>query len=114
MATTHSHINLVAPDTATWEQTAAFRLEQAAIEGHVKYYARNDGLGLTIPYEYLQTSLNYEPDLLVRLKDDVTLVLEIKGMKTEQDRAKHQAAKRWVTAVNNWGKTAGGRPIKKA
>ena len=25
-------------------------------------------------------------------------------METEQDRAKHQAAKRWVEAVNNWGK----------
>ena len=103
-ATTHSHINLVAPDTATWEQTAAFRLEQAAIQGLVKFYARNDGLDLTIPYEFLQTTFNYEPDFLVRLKDDVTLILEIKGMETEQDRAKHQAAKRWVTAVNNWGK----------
>jgi type III restriction enzyme len=30
--------------------------------------------------------------------------LEIKGLETEQDRAKHQAAKRWVAGVNNWGK----------
>ena len=48
-------------------------------------------------------SHHYEPDYLVRLANDVTLVLEIKGLKTERDRAKHQAAKRWVKAVNNWG-----------
>jgi type III restriction enzyme len=24
-------------------------------------------------------------------------------MNSDQDRAKHQAAKRWVSAVNNWG-----------
>ncbi len=62
------------------------------------------GRGFTIPYDYLQVSHHYEPDSLVRLQNDVTLILEIKGMETEQDRAKHQAAKRWVEAVNNWGK----------
>jgi type III restriction enzyme len=45
----------------------------------------------------------YEPDYLVRLINDVTLVLEITGIETEQDRAKHQAARRWKTAVKNWG-----------
>jgi type III restriction enzyme len=37
------------------------------------------------------------------LRNDKTLVLEIKGMETEQDRAKHEAARRWVSAVDNWG-----------
>ena len=46
----------------------------------------------------------YEPGYLVRLQDDVSLVLEINGMETEQDRAKHEAAKRWVKAANNWRK----------
>ncbi len=98
-----SHINLVAADTATWEQSAAFRLEQAGMAGAVKYYARNDGLGFVIPYEYMGVSHHYEPDFLVRLANDVTLVLEIKGMFTDQDNAKHEAAKRWIAAVNNWG-----------
>lgn len=40
---------------------------------------------------------HYEPDC------NVTLVLEIKGMETEQGRAKHQAARRWAEAINNWG-----------
>ena len=30
------------------------------------------------------------------------MVLEIKGMLTEEDKAKHEAARRWVAA--NWGK----------
>ena len=101
--TQRSHINLVAADTATWEQSAAFRLEQAALAGTVKHYARNDGLGFVIPYEYMGISHHYEPDFLVKLANDVTLVLEIKGMFTDQDNAKHEAAKRWIAAVNNWG-----------
>lgn len=32
------------------------------------------------------------------------MILEIKRFEDEQDRAKHEAAHRWVTAVNNWGK----------
>jgi type III restriction enzyme len=103
-ATTFSHINLVSADTARWEQSAAFRLEQAANQGIVRYYARNDQLGFTIPYEFMGVSQHYEPDYLVRLRNGLTLVLEIKGMETEQDRAKHQAARRWAEAVNNWGK----------
>ncbi len=31
------------------------------------------------------------------------LILEIKGVEDEQDRAKHQSAQRWVAAVNHWG-----------
>ena len=45
----------------------------------------------------------YEPDFLVRLRSEKTLMLEIKGMETEQDRTKHKAARRWVSAVNDWG-----------
>jgi type III restriction enzyme len=96
--TTRSHINQVVADTKTWEQSAAFRLEQAKV-----VYARNDHLEFVIPYEYLGVSHAYTPDFLVRILPDLTLVLEIKGYEEDQDRAKHQAAKRWVSAVNNWG-----------
>ncbi len=102
--TQFSHINAVAADTAAWEQSAAFRLEQAVLHGAARCYARNDGLAFSIPYEFMGVSLHYEPDYLVRLSNEVTLVLEIKGFEDEQDRAKHQAARRWVSAVNNWGK----------
>ena len=67
------------------------------------FYARNDHLGLLIPYEYVDIDHSYEPDFLVRLVNGVTIVMEIKGFEDDQDKAKHTAAKRWVTAVNNWG-----------
>jgi type III restriction enzyme len=37
------------------------------------------------------------------LASGVTVVLEIKGYEDDETRAKHTAAKRWVSAVNNWG-----------
>ena len=74
-STRASHINQVASDTQTWEQSAAFRLEQAALHGLVKFYARNDGLGFSIPYEYYGVPHQYEPDFLVRLANDKTLFL---------------------------------------
>jgi type III restriction enzyme len=77
------------------------RLEQSSA---VKFYARNDQLGFVIPYEYQGVDSSYEPDFLVRLSNDVTWVLEIKGFEDDQTRAKHEAAKRWVSAVNNWGR----------
>ena len=39
----------------------------------------------------------------MRLSNGVTLLLEIKGEERERDRAKHQAARRWASAVNYWG-----------
>ena len=98
--THRSQVNQVVLDTQTWERSACFWLEQSEAVG---CYVRNDHLGLSIPYEYTGISHNYEPDFIVRLKNGVHLILEIKGFETEQDHAKHEGAKRWVSAVNNWG-----------
>src|SRR4051794_23647327 len=78
-ATMASHIGHVVADTSAWEQSAAFRLEQAALRGLVRFYARNEGLGLSIPYEFLGVDHGYEPDFLVRMttpegEPDFTLV----------------------------------------
>ena len=99
--TIRSHINQVVADTDSWEQAATFRLEQA--RDLVAFYARNDHLELSIPYEYLGVVHAYFPDFVVRLSNGVTLLLEIKGEERERDRAKHQAARRWTRAVNDWG-----------
>ncbi len=99
-STAKSHVNQVVLDTKTWESAAAFRLEQAPI---VSRYVRNDQLGLNIPYQYEDASHYYEPDFLVGLTNGLTVILEIKGYQTDQDAAKHEAARRWVSAVNNWG-----------
>jgi type III restriction enzyme len=98
--TQKSHINQVVLDNLTWEANAGFRLERCAA---VAFYARNDHLGLVIPYEYMGVDHSYEPDFIVRLRDGTTVVLEIKGFEDDQTKAKHNAAKRWVAAVNNWG-----------
>ncbi len=99
--TQRSHVNQVVLDTNTWESAAKFRLEQSEL---VECYVRNDHLGLGIPYEHDGISHIYEPDFIVRLINGVHLVLEIKGFEPDQVHAKHAAAKRWVSAVNNWGK----------
>lgn len=48
----------------------------------------------------------YEPDFIVRLVNDLHVILDIKGYKfdnAEQNNQKHNAAKKWCTAVNNLG-----------
>ena len=99
-ATMKSHIDQVVVDNLVWESSAGFRLESSEA---VQFYARNDHMGLTIPYEYMGIDHAYEPDFLVRLNNGVTVVLEIKGFEDDQTKAKHTAANRWVEAVNNWG-----------
>jgi type III restriction enzyme len=98
--TEKSHIDQVVLDTLAWEGSASFRLESC---NAVSFYARNDHLGLVIPYEYMGVDHSYEPDFLVHLRDAKTVLLEIKGFEDDQTNAKHNAAKRWVAAVNNWG-----------
>lgn len=99
-ATKKSHINLVVQHS-DWEGQAARKLDECDL---VKHYARNDHLGLVIPYEFMGQERSYEPDFLVRLVKDLNLLLEIKGFEVhnpELNNAKHGAAKRWVEAVNN-------------
>lgn len=105
--TLHSHISHVVLDSETWEGSAAFVLEAAAAKGVVVSYAKNDHLGFTIPYDWEEQPHTYTPDYLVRLKNGLALIIEIKGQEREQDRQKYAAARRWVSAVNNagqWGK----------
>ena len=97
--TERSQINQVVLDTDTWERSSCFRLEQSEV---VDYYARNDHLGLGIPYEYTDVSHTYEPDFIVRLKNNVNLIVEIKGHESDRELAKYAGAERWVSAVNNW------------
>jgi len=108
VGTQHSHVNQVVLDTATWESSAAFWIEDACNEGTALFYVRNDHLGLGIPYEFMNIEHVYYPDFLVRLPDESTLLLEIKGYEDEQMRAKHAAARRWIEAVSNWGQMGSG------
>ncbi|HVF11169.1 MAG TPA: hypothetical protein VNA16_10220, partial [Abditibacteriaceae bacterium] len=98
-ATQKSHLSAVVGDTQSWEQAAAIQMELAP---EVVSYARNDRLGLRIPYEFQGLEHFYEPDFLVQLKDDTMLLIEVKGHSGAEETAKHDGADRWRNAVNNW------------
>ena len=102
--TSKSHVSHVTLDSPEWEGTAAWQLEHAA---RVTSYVKNDRLGFEIPYIWQDKDHRYEPDFLARVDLDdgstATLIVEIKGMEREQDRAKQTAAAQWVRAVNNHG-----------
>ncbi|MGL5095246.1 MAG: Tn7 transposase TnsA N-terminal domain-containing protein [Fimbriiglobus sp.] len=98
--TTRSHINFVVLDSG-WEKAAAAALDACPL---VDCFARNDHLGLVIPYEHLGQDHEYSPDFLVRLKSGRRALVEVKGYEVhnpDRNAAKFTAAKRWVTAVNN-------------
>lgn len=44
------------------------------------------------------------PDFVVELTDGSLLLVEVKGMEREQDRSKEAGARRWIEAVNHWGR----------
>ena len=79
------------------------QLEMLAKRHVVTCYARNDHMEFNIPYELYGIAHVYEPDFLVKLANDVTVTLEIKGQPGDSD-VKHQAARRWIAAVNHWGR----------
>ncbi|MDE0135486.1 MAG: DEAD/DEAH box helicase family protein [Acidimicrobiaceae bacterium] len=58
----------------------------------VETWARNFGLGWTLPYHFDGAWRSYEPDFIVRLSDGLNLVIECKGIVDD----KAQAAERWV------------------
>ncbi len=74
---------------------------------HVESFTGNSrGFGLTIVYQDGQSTRDYEPDFIVRVRGGTLLVIEIKGGKGEIHdpnlvNAKNEAAKKWVAAVNN-------------
>ena len=85
---------------STWEKFTVDLLERS---DKVQAYARNDHLGFQIYYLWGGSRRRYIPDFLIRLVDGKTLVLEIKGQNTEQDRAKRAALELWVKGVNAKG-----------
>jgi type III restriction enzyme len=94
-ATDRSHINFCVFDS-TWEATESFQLEHSR---HVAAWVKNDHLGFEVLYLFQGVVHKYTPDFLIRLVNDTTLVLEVKGQDTQQNHAKRQALDLWVRAV---------------
>ncbi|NQU77105.1 type III restriction endonuclease subunit R, partial [Candidatus Falkowbacteria bacterium] len=88
-----------------WEKIG-FEFERNRIPGLVSW-AKNDHLGFEIFYLWRGQIHTYYPDYIIKFKNNRHLILEVKGQIKEQDKAKWQAAKEWVKAVNandNFGK----------
>ena len=104
ISTSRSHLSHVVLDSGAYgEGQATWHLEHCE---RVIAYAKNDRLDFEIPYEWEGATHPYRPDFLVRLQDgegEINLVFEVKGQEREQDRAKYEAAKKWVRAVNHHG-----------
>jgi type III restriction enzyme len=95
----HSHINFCVYDS-TWEASEAFTLDH---DPHVAAWVKNDHLGFEVHYLFQGGVHKYRPDFLIRLRNDVRLVLEVKGQNTDQDRTKREFLAEWIEAVNEDG-----------
>jgi type III restriction enzyme len=95
----HSHLNYVVADTKTWEQAAAYYIDN---HDQVAAFVKNQCLGFAIPYMDNGQLHDYTPDFIIRLKNGAHLILETKGY-DEKETVKVAAAHRWVDAVNAEG-----------
>lgn len=89
-----------------WERAFPASIELNA-GSFVRAYAKNHNLGFEVPYEYQGEVRWYRPDYILRVDDGhgetdlLNLVVEIKGMKDDQDAAKADTMRtRWVPGVN--------------
>ena len=94
-----SHINLAVYDSG-WEINSGQELER---NKHVVSWVRNDHIGFVIKYLYNGILHDYYPDFLIRLDNDVTLVLEVKGVDDNQNKEKRRYLEQWVDVVNEDG-----------
>jgi type III restriction enzyme len=96
-------INRVVCDTDSWEQKMAQVLESMA---EVKSYAKNQGMGFSIPYVFKGRERQYFPDFIARVDDGqadlLNLIVEVSGLPKEEKAVKITTARElWVPAVNN-------------
>jgi len=97
--TARSQISHVVYDSV-WEKAVADLCEK---EECVLAWAKNDHLDFKVRYLYRGSSRNFVPDYLIRLSNGKTLVLEVKGQDSEQNKAKRAAMQTWAQAVNEQG-----------
>lgn len=94
--TKKSHINPVVYDN-DWERSASLEFEN---NDRVISWFKNYKHGLDIKYQYNGMFHDYIPDFIVKLENNIQLILEIKGQKNEQNYQKHKALAEWVETVN--------------
>lgn len=98
--TKRSHLSHAVYDSR-WEATEAFELDE---NDRVASWVKNDHLGFEILYVFRGAVRKYRPDFLVRLTNGEMLILEVKGVESDESKAKHQFAEEWIQAVNSDGR----------
>ncbi len=97
--TTKSHINMAVYDS-TWEMSTGQELER---NKSVVSWVRNARIGFNIKYLFNGITHDYYPDFMIRLKNNITLVLEIKGKDDAQNKEKRKYLAEWIDIVNATG-----------
>lgn len=85
---------------SVWEKAVTDFCEKQSI---VAAWAKNDHLDFVVRYLWRGSVRNFLPDYLIRLNNGKTLVLEVKGQDSEQNKAKRDAMQLWIKAVNEQG-----------
>jgi type III restriction enzyme len=94
-----SHISHCVYDSG-WEASESYFLEKSNL---VKSFVKNDHLGFFILYNFNGVIRKYYPDFLIRLSNNEYLILETKGVDSQQNQTKRDFLNEWVKAVNIQG-----------
>jgi type III restriction enzyme len=97
--TEKSHLSHCVYDSG-WEASEAYFLDKSEL---VKSFVKNDHLGFSIFYNFKGVIRKYYPDFIIRLANGQHLVLETKGVDSQQNQTKREYLNEWINAVNNHG-----------
>tara|TARA_Y100001970_G_C14242911_1_gene866021 strand:+ start:1556 stop:4324 length:2769 start_codon:yes stop_codon:yes gene_type:complete len=94
-----SHISHCVYDSG-WEATEAYTIEKSSL---VDSFVKNDHLGFCIMYNHKGIIRKYFPDFIIKLSNGSHLILETKGVDSQQNQTKRKFLEEWVKAINNQG-----------
>lgn len=97
--TDKSHISHCVYD-GRWEAAEAYFMERS---NWVSCFVKNDHLGFVILYNYQGVIRKYYPDFIIGLASGEYMVLEVKGVDSQQNQTKRKYLNEWVQAVNAHG-----------
>jgi len=97
--TEKSHISHCVYDSG-WEASEAYFFDKSDL---VESFVKNDHLGFTILYNHKGVIRKFYPDFILRLVNGDYMVLETKGVDSQQNQTKREYLNEWINAVNNHG-----------
>ncbi len=98
--TKKSHLNYAICDSG-WEEIVSKELDRNT---KIVSWFKNYHSGLLISYMDKDGIHRYIPDFIIKLKNNINLILEVKGQEKEKDVQKEKGLANWIKAVNDNGK----------